>query len=89
MPEVRKATRRGVQVYQTFTPTLKDRAQAQNKKDMKELVDQLKVQNERTQELYEKMTKEIAKAEQLYNNLVALGRKLESVNHSRQHTDKD
>ena len=89
MPEARKATRRGIQVYQTFSPTIKDRAQAQSKKDMKELVDQLKVQNEHTQELYEKMAKEVAKAEQLYNSLVALGRNLDSVNHTGQYRDKD
>lgn len=89
MPEARKATRRGIQVYQTFAPTLKDRAQAQSKKEMKELIDELKAQNERTQELYEKMTKEVAKAEQLYNSLVALGRSLDSVNHTGQHRDED
>jgi len=81
--------RRGVQVGQIFTPTVKDIAQAQNKKDMKELIDELKAQNEKTQELYEKMTTKIEEAEKLYNSLVSLERNLNNVNHSGQHSDEN
>lgn len=89
MPEARKATRRGIQVYQTFAPTIKDRAQAQSKKEMKELIDELKAQNETTQALYEKLTAKVQEAETLYNSLVTIGRNLDSVNHTGQYRDKD
>ena len=89
MPEARKATRRGIQVYQTFAPTLKDMAQAQSKKEMKELIDELKAQNETTQALYEKLTAKVQEAETLYNSLVTIGRNVDSVNHTGQHRDED